>query len=77
MITFCCAGEYDDNGLLEGFDLGSLGAAHRHYQAAVMDCKLALDLVPGNSKALAVLAKVRASVTQSEVILCSVRTSAC
>ncbi|MEW5302168.1 MAG: hypothetical protein WDW36_004973 [Sanguina aurantia] len=66
--TVLRSGEYDDNGLLEGFDLGSLGAANRHYQAAVMDCKLALDLVPSNSKALAVLAKAQNLIARSNTL---------
>ncbi|KXZ48678.1 hypothetical protein GPECTOR_26g581 [Gonium pectorale] len=54
-------GDCDMAGHLEGVDLGSEGALARHYEAAVMDCDLALDMQPsGPAAAKACLRKCRA-----------------
>ncbi|GLC42715.1 hypothetical protein PLESTB_001130700 [Pleodorina starrii] len=54
-------GDADTAGHLEGVDHGSEAALARHYEAAVMDCDMALDLQPaGRAAAKALLRKARA-----------------
>ncbi|GFR45643.1 hypothetical protein Agub_g7052, partial [Astrephomene gubernaculifera] len=54
-------GESDTAGHLEGLDLGSHDAVSRHFQAAIIDCDMALDLDPvGAAAAKTCLRKCRA-----------------